>query len=93
LHDHESFTAIFDSALATHKRIDNLVLVFTPPEVAHPEGYIPGTDHAAVDDVILPLMKAVKIGFYHFRRAASPVKPKMTIYAARGENGRTRWEV
>jgi len=93
LHDHDSFTSTFDFALATHGRIDNVILVFTPPKVTHPEGYIPGTDQSSIDDVILPLMKALKIAFYHFRRAtASPVRPKMTVFAAKGELVRKRWK-
>lgn len=65
--------------------------MFTPPEVTRSEVYIPGAEQSAVDDVVLPLMKALKIGFYHFRRGASPGKPKMTIFAARGETGQKQW--
>ena len=85
LEDYSAFVAIFQKTLDIYGGIDNLILAFTPAVVSREPGYIPGTDHAAVDDVLGPLIKAVKLGYYHWRRDQRP-RPtrRLVILAAEG---------
>jgi len=78
------FVSVFQKAINVGGGIDNLILNFTPPPTAHGPDYIPGTDQSATDNVLKPLMKAVKIAFYHWRRDERKTKKRLVILVAEG---------
>jgi len=83
---YSDFVNVFQGAINSLGGIDNLILAFTPPAISHDSDYIPGTDHTAIDDVMMPLMKCVKLGFYHWRRdqRVGATKKRLVILVQEG---------